>query len=64
MRFFGFQCPSWSVTQNVPSGSTHTPLAARKPLATISVEDPSGATLRSVPWCGTTAGSAWRALLA
>ena len=47
--FFGFQFPSWSVTQNVPSASTHTPLAARNPVATISVCLPSGVTFRSVP---------------
>ena len=64
MRFFGVQWPSWSVTKNVPSGLTHTPLAARNPVARMSVREPSGLTRSSVPCCGTSAVLAWRALLA
>jgi hypothetical protein len=49
MRFFGVQKPSWSVTKNVPSGFRHTPLAARNPVARISVDLPSLLTFKSVP---------------
>ena len=64
MRFFGVQCPSWSVTKNVPSGFRHTPLAARKPVARMSVREPSVLTLAAA--CRDAArrrASAWRARL-
>ena len=64
IRFLGVQKPSWSVRKNVPSGLRQTPLAARKPVARISVGRRPCSTRSSVPCCGTTAVWPCRAALA
>jgi hypothetical protein len=45
--------PSLSPEVITPSGDTAMPLGARRPVATVSMREPSLLTFRIAPWCGT-----------